>query len=156
MQTKSEELAAKVVAVNKANAGANALQALLRTFFEPYVGQKIVKACGNLLAKIESKMPDLEALTKEYGLFQIYKSRSPYSLSWTVRTCEPVGDHGCTYYEVSVCIGDMKGDTLEDVKDLYIRTTDYKAADITEKRQKFEAAKKEMEEARSALWPFGE
>ncbi len=157
---KLAELTAEVNAVNLANGYANELLPLWRDFFVPLVGQKIVKADGSLLAKLESKLPKFPAVKgragqHEHASVMTYRHRSDYSLAWTVKTCWPIPPHTCTYYERTLYIGDMGGDTLKAMTNHGEPwRTDYTVEAAVAAIEAYEAAKKAADEARSACWPF--
>lgn len=158
---KLAELTAEVHAVNLANGYANELYPILRDFFAPLVGQKIVKADGSLLEKLGRKLPKFPAKNgrpgqHEHASVMVYRHRSDYSLAWTVQVCWPIPPHTCTYYVITVYIGDMGGDVLKEVPDRYRpdRRTDYTVDEIVGKIEAYEAAKKAVDDAYSACHPF--
>lgn len=158
--SKLAELTAEVNAVNLANGYANELLPKLVEFFTPLVGQKIVKADGSLLAKLESKLPVFPAEKGRPGQHvhasvMTYRHRSDYSLAWTVKVCWPIPPHTCTYYERTLYVGDMSGDTLKEMtKHLEPWRTDYTVEAAVAKIEAYEAAKKAADDARSECWPF--
>lgn len=160
--SKKKELAAKIEATNLAHAYGNKLRKLLVEFFAPYVGQKIVKADGSLLAKIAAKLPAFPDVKgnpgqHEHASIMTYKHNSAYSLAWTVKVCQPIPPHTCTYYEMTVYIGDMSGDVL---KAMTNHTDDWKADYTLEETlahiQAYEDAQKVAESLKSAVYPFSD
>lgn len=153
MNTREEKLACKVGAVNRANAYSKEIYALLNPIFTPLVGKQILKVDGSLLAKYAALVPKFEYSTD----LHVYRQRSDYSLAWVVKTCEPLPPGSCMYHEAVVYIGDLRGQTLEKLSiHPFDLRSDYTVEEITQKRLNFERAKKELQEARSELYPFGE
>jgi len=151
----TDELSAKVEAVNMANREANRLYPILRAIFEPLVGQRITKKDCTLLARIAKLVPDFPNThnLKVYGK----GSEHIYSLSFTVKTCINYGDHMCTYHEVQVCICDLNNGVITRFYDNdQNRPTNYTVEDINAKREAARVAKKAYEVARSACYPFEE
>ena len=154
---RTERLAARVRAVNRANEFGRGLFVALTNIFEPLVGQKILKADGTLLEKFKKLLPPLPCTD---GL-HVYRHSSNYSLAWTVKTCEQIKDtHNCVYHEVVVYVGDLRGQLLEKLVthqfDEKTYRTDYTADEVKAKRAAYDEAKRLADEARSALYPFGE
>lgn len=153
MNTRAEKLACKVAAINRANAYGKEIYKTLTAIFEPLVGEKILKADGSLLAKYAALVPKFEY---SHAL-HVYRHTSDYSLAWVVKTCEPLPPHSCMYHESVVYIGDLRGHTLEKLCiHPFDSRSDYTVEEITQKRVDFENAKKALDNARSALYPFGE
>lgn len=156
--TRESRLAAKVRAVNRAHEYANKLYPWLVEKFAPLVGQKILKQDGSLLAKYADLVPELPSTHN----LHVYRHHSDYSLAWTVKTSEPEsgdgsGPHTVLYYEVTFYVGDLRGQTLEKLTvHQFTARTDYTAAEVAGKREAYEKAKQAADDARSALYPFGE
>ncbi len=150
-------LEAKVKAVNRAHAHAVKLYDALVPVFTPLVGCKILKADNTLLQSVQKVIPVVEGGNSS---LRVYRNQSNYSLAWTVNASENiVGQQSCLYYEISVYVGNLDGQVLKDIMDPAnqgFRRTDYTAGEIEGKRNVYEEAKKVMEDAKSALWPFGE
>ena len=155
METRAQRLAAKVKAVNAAHAVANQVCPKLREFFRQYVGKQVLKAEGGLLKKIQEAMPELPA---SGPWLHIYRNPSTYSLAWSVKTCEMIVEGGgCLYYEVTIYVANVDGNTIKDIYDNECDfRTDFTTAEVNEKRDAYEAAKKAADTARSNLHPFGE
>lgn len=149
-------LEARVKAVNKANKYATEIFPILQEFFRQYVGQKVEKADGQLLAKIVDKMPKF---ANGQGL-RVYKYSSNYSLAWTVvasENCEFNGAyHSCVYHETTVYVGDLEESILKGLSNPFSAKYDYSVDEVVKLREKYQIAKKAASEAESALWPFGE
>ena len=161
MKIHSSALAAKVAAVNAANAEAIRLHPILSAVFAPLIGSKIEKVDGPLLESVKKLMP---ALPNTVAL-SVFRSPSRYSLVWTVKACESYDGgtrftNGCIYHETSCYIGELDGailkalvpfeNTLKGVR------TDWTENEVAALRAKAEATKKAASEALSALHPFGE
>lgn len=156
MSNKAEVLAARVRIVNRAHETANALARVLRERFAPLVGKKIEKAGGQILEKYKGLLPEMP---HDHNLM-VYKHASNYSLAWTVKTSETVpmvGVGHAYYYEVTFYVGDLAGDTLKNIATHETNfRTDFTAAEVEANREAFKVAQKAFEDARSALYPFGE
>jgi hypothetical protein len=145
-------LETRVKGVNKANAFANELWPRLVAVFAPFVGQKIEKVDGPLLAKIQKLV---DALNLPNGDIHVYRHVSNYSLAYTVKTCE------CTngiahYFEQTLYIGKMNNGVLVELKELEPFKTDYTAENVLKAREAYKVAKEAADKAQSALYPFGE
>lgn len=147
-------LAAKVAAVNSANAYANEIFPLLVIALAPFVGQQVEKAAGGLLEKVKRVLP----LFPNTVALSVYRNLSNYSLAWTVRTCAGYGEHSCVYHETTVYIAKLSGGVLEpwDGAPFEPFRTDYTEAEVLTLRAANEAAKRAASAAASALYPFGE
>lgn len=158
MSTRLETLTGKVAAVNQANEVAILLKAKLDEFFRPLVGQKIVKIDGSLLGKYADQVKQIiEQIEAETGIELIYRLSSQFSLGWVCKACKQTSDHGCTYYEQAVYVGDYKGQTLEKIDDRgFNLRTDFTVAEMKAKFADVETTKKAYEAAKSKLWPFYE
>lgn len=153
MNTRVEKLTAKVAAVNRANEYAARLYAVLAERFAPLVGQKILKVDGGLLGKYAGLVPELPSEPS----IHVYRHSSDYSLAWTVKTCEFMPPHSCMYHEVTVYVGDLRGQTLEKMTlHPFSGRTDYSVEEIMGKRAAYESAKRVADELRGDLYPFGE
>ena len=146
-------LEARVRGVNRANAFANELYPKLVALFTPLIGQKILKADGTLLAKIQKQVDDLGVLGRHEP--HVYRYNSPYSLVYTVKTCEDCNGHAY-YYETSVYVAHLDNGVLTGLYDQDLRQTNYSADKVIAAREAYEKAKKAADEAQSALHPFGE
>jgi hypothetical protein len=151
-----EALTARIEARNLANKYGNELFPKLAAVFTPFIGQKVVKADGCLLAKIAKLMPTFPCVPA----LHVYKYGSNYSLMWVVKTCvvEPTGGgHGIAHYaETSVYVGKLEGDTLVSLYNAPTFITNYTAAGVEAAREAHKVAKQAYEAARAALDPFGE
>jgi hypothetical protein len=151
---------ARVNAVNRAHAHAKKLYEQLRAIFEPYVGEKVVKQDGTLMAKYAKLLPEFPVTPR----LHVYRHTSDYSLAWTVKTSEPDsgdpnGYHTVTYYEVTVYIGDLRGGVLTELPDRYkpdYLRTDFTVEEVVQKRAEYRRAREVYEKARSEISDFGE
>jgi hypothetical protein len=155
-----QRLEAKVQAVNAAHAYLPKLRQDLRKALEPFVGKKVLKQGGSLTAQVEKALKGVlsNGNGASYSEPQVYRFRSEYSLTFTVKTCKPTGDCGCLYYERSVDIGNLKDRVLTELdgREWITPRTDYTADEIEGKRKAAEEAREKAREAESACWPFGE
>lgn len=149
------ELPFKIEALNEANRRANDLQLQLLAFFLPRVGEKIEKADGSLLAKVEKALAEYVGKLPCTPDLHVYRSSSAYTLQWAVKVCKRYGD-GCTYAEATVTVGDLRGDTLVKLADRIEHRTDYSVEKVREARQRAAEAKRAYESARDECYPFGE
>ena len=149
---RQKTLESRVKAVNRAGEYANTLHSSLVEKFRPLLGLKIVKADGSLLAKYAHLVKDLPHKAE----LTVYRHHSVYSLAWTVKTCESIEDCGCVYHEVTVYVGNLRGDTLTELSEPQNYRTDYTAEEVEAKREAYRKAKEVAENALSALYPFGE
>jgi len=154
-------LEARVRAVNATNAAANEIYAPLVAAFEPFVGQKILKADGHsFLQKVAKAVPEFVHRRGEapyWSSMSYCRLRGDYSLVWECKACENIlNDHGCTYHATSVYIGELQNGVLTKILPQHVYRTDYSVAEIIRLRAEYEVAKKIHDEAKSALNPFGE
>jgi len=159
MKKHTSPLAAKVAAVNSANAYANALFPLLSAALSPFMGQQVEKVAGGLLEKVKRALPILPPFPVGAPLgWQVYRDPSGYALRWTVKACELYGEHSCVYHEVSVFVANLRNGVAEKWNGAPFQPlrTDYTEAEIFALRAANAAAKKAASEAASALFPFGE
>ena len=147
-------LDAHVRAVNRAHAAANEWRPKLIEAFEPYLGCKIEKADGSLLAKVKKVVDDLKL---PYGnSLSIHRSlRSNYILFFTVRAGE-VADGRSYNREVSLYIGEMICGVLTKMCEMTEFRTDFTPEKVLAAREAYKQAKKLADDAESALHPFGE
>ena len=148
----TELLTAKVGAVNKANKYANELSGELVRFFTDYVGKKILKADGTLLAKIAALAPKFKNSTS----ISVYRQNSNFTLAWVVKTCEPLPPHSCVYHETTIWVGDLDNGLLKGVReDKQPYKTDFSVEEISKKREEYEKVKNQLDEIEGDLYPFG-
>ena len=157
MKIHTSVLAAKVAAVNAANAEAIRLFPVLSAVFAPLVGCKIEKVDGTLLQSVKKLVPELP----NTGPLSVFRHSSDYSLAYTVKTCEssPSNHTDCqiaNYHEVNVYLGEMRGGIL-----LKLRLapeglrTDWTESEVIEARKIAEAAKQAARDAEGKIYPFG-
>lgn len=154
-------LEAKVAAVNAANKAANELYDSLVEVFRPLVGQKILKADGSLMAKVQKLMPSLPDTRSGSSILYAYRHASAYSLAWTVKACESSEGkyEDCqyaNYHETTVYVGKITGDVLTDIEPPPNFPTQYDARTVTLARENYHKAKAAADAAYSKLHPFGE
>jgi hypothetical protein len=155
-----KELTAKVDAVNRAHAYAMQLWTELTEFFRPYVGTAVETKGGSLMAKIQAKFPTFPHTNE----LMVCRHVSSYSLAWTVRasTTYPTGDgySSAVYYETTIYIGDLSGQTLTKLCESYQEPpnllSDYTVEKVLANQAAAKQAKKAYETARDKCYPFGE
>lgn len=153
------ELPANIEATNEANRLAMELQGRLLAFFRPYVGKKVAKADGTLLAKISEKLKDFLGKLPCTPSLHVCRLSSVYSMDWTVRVSKNYGEGmsgGATYAVANVYVGELSGDTLTKLGDPVVLRTDYTVESIQEARKNARAAKDAYEKAKGECFPFGE
>ena len=153
----NDRLAAKVAAVNAANAYAKELYPQLAEVMRAFVGKKIIKQDGGLTAAVLAALPKLPC----NGRINVYcQSYRTYSLSWVVKTNETIcEDRGVEYHETSVNIGRVSDHILTEIvsgEHIDNLRTDYTVAEIEGKQKTYHELKNKADEARGELYPFGE
>jgi hypothetical protein len=152
-QRKKNLLKARVKARNKVNAHAIAFYTMMAAVFKPLIGEKVEKADGSLLAKIDKILPPFP---EEEGL-RFWRHHAPYSIAWGLDIREPVQDAEVwTYEKEIVYIARVDNQILTSMESPFTARTDYKASEIERLRKAYEKAKNDADKARSALFPFGE
>ena len=154
MITQADKLRAMVEATNRANAEANKIWVILRSHFAQFVGKKIYKKSGDLMANVVVHMP----LMPNGHSLQIYRDRNDYALKFVVKVAADLPDNSCVYYSTSICIGEISGGVLTCLSNWpgLDRRTDYTFEEIMQRRENIVAAKKVYDIAKSALYPFEE
>lgn len=152
MVTREDKLRAMVQATNAANAEANRLDSELKTHFVQFVGQKVLKKDGSLMATVVVRMP---SLPNEHNL-RCHRERSSYSLYFHVTASVVLPDGSCLYAKSTMTVGDLQDGVLVSVKPFHSLRTDYTCEEIQAKRDKVAEAKKALDVAKSALYPFEE
>ncbi len=153
MSKHKSKLEARVAAVNKANAYAPKLHAMLTEALTPFVGQKILKV-GGLVQKAKQA---IDALNLPYGSgLNVTRNSNNYSISFNIQACETFND--CAYYyDTAVYVGELNNNDLAKLTPINgTYKSDYTEAEVLAKREAFKAAEKEYDKAKSALGPFGE
>jgi hypothetical protein len=153
-------LAAKVAAVNRANAEANRLQPLFVEAFRPFLGSKVLKIDG-LVKKAEPILERLAPFVPDgYATPSVHRNRSLYSLSFDVKVCESSPGRSADYqiannHETSFTVGELNGcDLLKLSTDYVPQRTDYTVAEIIAKRERVAELEGQFNAAKSALYPF--
>lgn len=151
-----EKLTGRVAAINLAHSECNRLYPLLREFFLPYVGQKILKADGKLFSKIADNLEGIVLF--DYSKHtSIYRLTSNYSLAWTVKTDAFVPPQSCVYHEQTIYVGSLDGSVLTTLTEFQEEfRTDYTVEEILNKREEYQIAKCALDKLGTDLWPFGE
>ncbi len=153
------ELPAAIEATNEANRRAMELKPRLLAFFEPYVGKKVEKADGTLLAKVQAGLKEYIGELPCTPSVHIYRTSSSYSMDWTVKVSKSYGDGdsgGTTYATATVYVGELRGDTLVKLATPTTFRTDYTLESVRAARKKAAELKKVYEDARNECFPFGE
>ena len=152
MVTQDDKLRAMVEATNRANAEANKIRVILRSHFAQFVGKKIYKQGGDLMANVAVHMP---LLSNSHSL-HVYRDRSDYALNFVVKAAVDLPDNSCVYYNARICVGEVSSGVLSKLHDIVDLRTDYTFEEIKQKREEIVAAKKVYDAAKSALYPFEE
>ena len=141
-------LALQVQTRNEANAFANELGGIFTEFFKPYVGEKIIKADGNLIAKIVKTIP---ALGKPGIRWRFDFSR--YSVGVTLDVMHT--HNGITnYINASFLLLDITEGTLVKVYEFEPLKADYSAEFVNEKLAELKRAEEVLRNIRRELGPF--
>jgi hypothetical protein len=144
-------LTAKVIAVNRVHLIANELYPKLAKAFEPFVGEKILKADGSFLKKIAAIVPSVDIPNMHN-----YRINSAYNLAWEIKTSQKDSDSGSLYYSVGLYIANMSNGVLVDIMKPEVRRTDYTVAEVIERQKVLREATDALNRAKSALNPFDE
>lgn len=156
MNTAAERLAAKVNAVNKANAYAKQLLPKLQDTFRPFLGQQIDKKTGGMMAKVKAAVDALD-LPNTPNL-SVFRHHNSYSLCFIVKVCVVTNGIG-TYHETMVQVAEMNGDFLKDTfypPEWNVFKDDHTPERVEQLRDTYRKAKRKADDARNALDPFGE
>lgn len=157
MSDRLNRLRARVEARNLAAAEANRIRPLLREFFASYVGKKVLKADGSLLKSIDDAL-------NAAGIFPVYSNRlhvyrstsSHYSLTWVAKSCVVI-EGAVAYEEAAVYIATLSGADLSHMNaDHGDEKCNYTVEEIQALRKDYEVKKRIADDAKSALYPFGE
>jgi len=155
-----KRLETRVRGVNRANEYANALWPRLIAVFTPFVGEKIEKADGTLLLKVQKLVDALKLPNCATPNIMVYRHNSNYNLAYTVKTDETYsvdGRYGHAYYhETTIYLGKMDCGVLTQLDAAETFKTDYTAAEVIANREAYKAAKAAADAAQSKLYPFGE
>lgn len=152
------QLKARISAMNRAGEVANELYPKLMEIFKSFSGEKVCKSNGELLKKINDQLPERN-IEHSSPTVMYYRNRSDYTVSFTVKACASDGIGSCAYEEITIYICDISnGIVKEDGRwhDPPNARTDYSVEEITRLRKIYQEKKKEADEARSNLYPFGE
>lgn len=150
--TRQAKLEARVQAVNTAHLYANSLYDLMAAAYKPLIGQDIFKADGTMFQKVEKLLPAVP----ESPRIHVYRDAGRYSIRYGIRAWHPIPGSNDMTYEISVYIADITGGKIEKLYDPPAFRTDFTAGEIADKRQAYKDAQKKADDAKSALWPFGE
>jgi len=146
MKNHPSALAAKVAATNAANAEVNRLAPLYRAIFAEYIGQKVTKADGSLLAKIQARLPSspLQVYSPHVGCFVVKTHEQSNGIAYYV---EPYFYAFTVNRQTGLC------EALQWAFEPY--RADYTPEAIQALRQKTAAAEKAFDDAKSELGTFG-
>jgi hypothetical protein len=149
-------LDAKVQAQNTAAFIANELYPVFRGIFEPMVGQKVLKADGSLIAKIEAQLPKIQNIQRVQVYRQSTQQNLYWSLCWAVKvSCTVKNRPFCEYQEVYITVGSLDdGVLVELVDETDKKRDDYDVNDIRRLQEVYRVKMKEAREAERALYPF--
>ncbi len=160
MYNPAAQLKARIIARNRANEVANEVYRELVEIFRPLVGEKVLKADGQFLAKIAKLLPDWNArydTASDKSTVQVYRYSSDYSVVFVVKTCQSNGEGGCAYEECSVYVADLNGTSVgEKISDPPNARTDFTVDEVLRLRANYAVKKVAADNALSALFPFGE
>lgn len=160
MKKHSNALAAKVAAVNLANAEANRLSPILTEFFRPYLGAKILKTDNTLLESIKKNLPEFPTWQKtERELESYLTAGAGYSLRLNIRATQAYtnyrGDYAEQSAEASVYICEIQNQIMGKLYPAHERRDNYSAEEIAELREQLEKAERVVSSLKSKLVEFG-
>lgn len=151
-------LAAHIAARNFINQKHNDFHPLVMAAMAPFVGQKVCKADGSLLAKVEKCLPPI-AITEGWQAY--YSTGHGYSLTLNLKAWRQVQKAGekysvSCYEETALYIANLQNGILISLySDLDKRRTDFTEAEIMQARLEVSRRKEQLSEAESKLFQFG-
>lgn len=151
------KLAARVAFVNAANAKANQFSIELRNAFAHFVGKKIKKIDGSLVASVATVMKPIVEKYRDSNT-HIWFDANKYSFRYGMRFS---GDDEQSHFrrEVSIYFGEELPDDphvlgkVHPVVDIF--KTNYSAEIVHLARQQLEALEKQIETMKDMVFPFG-
>lgn len=97
----TNQLNAKVSAVNAAHAYALQIYPVLRKIFAEYVGKKVVRQDNGLISQIKKLLPEFPK-----GLeLRVFSSNTNFSVNFAIKTAVFGTDNGIAYYTYNLPIG---------------------------------------------------
>jgi hypothetical protein len=161
MELYSSKLEAKVAAQNRANALILELHPKFREIFLPYLGQKILTANGQLLAKVEKQLPELPNTAEVRAWKQSGINSISLHVSVNTRMLnEHGGDEIAIYAEAYATLvwfpafGSGIGKPTE-IPECPVLRTDYTAEEISKLRKQASTLELELSRVKSALGELG-
>jgi hypothetical protein len=165
MRIHNDKLAAKIAARNRVNRLAIDTVPAMVAALKPFIGKKVLNA-GTVLSKaVRDALPDDQCAGKGASANQWFYRASAYSLSVEFQVQEAaLGGHwrdGSSMSErwhrgtTTACLGEIKNGILTTAANSQTWRTDYNRAEIEKNRFAFEASRRAMEDAESALAGFG-
>lgn len=143
------KLTAKIEAVNTANACANKLYDALSAFFIPLIGEKILKADGNLLERY-NKIPIPSWETLSIGVRNL---SSKYTLMWGIHANSPVPHASFTTY---IHLGEIQDGKLVKINPKPKLVSDYTVGEVLNRMEVLRLAQRMVVQAKDNLLPFDE
>lgn len=149
----ADRLAARVQAVNVANAYANSIQPGLAQLCEKFINTKIRNKDGSLAKKFKEQLDTLNLphLTPLY----VQRHCTEYSLSFRVTAHTSVGDENGSH-TTTIPIGGISDGILTEINNYEPDRTDYTVAEVTRLREEYKEKRRAADAAYSALGIFGE
>ena len=146
-------LAAKVEAVNKANAYAMEIHPQLVEALRPFVRKKVVKKGGALLVKVATSLPTFSQTQS----LSVYRARYGFRLEWTVKTCVGVkGLESCVYHETGLFVGVVNDGILIELHTTPpVLRTNYTVEEIEQGRETCRLLREQLRAAESDISMFG-
>lgn len=144
-------LAARVAAVNRANAEVNRLAPLYREAIKPFLGKVVIKADGLYTAKVKAVFP---LATVDFPSYFVY---SLYLGCFTVKTFESYGNYSCVYAEPAFYAFTVNREGIAEplAHEFVPLRTDYTVAEIEAARVRVEELEELARQAKAACEPFG-
>ena len=165
MTTHTDKLAAKIAAKNRVNKLAVATVPAMIAALQPFIGKKVWNAGAVLSKAVRDALPYQNCQGKGASADQWFYRASAYSISveFQVQECsEGRKDRlGRSYGKdwergtTNAHLGEITNGVLVGAQNTQTWRTDYNREEVEKSRFAYEASKKAMEEAESALCGFG-
>jgi len=163
MKIYDNELDAKIAARNEVNALANESYQAAADALRPFVGQKVCKADGSLLKKVQEALPP--SIQQSNGdAHSWYSTGHGYNVVLNVKTSKctrgknwtPQNDYQvASYAEATLYIGHLQNGVLTGLYDAPAYRSDYTAEFVREARKEAAIADEAKRAAESKIHYFG-
>ena len=154
MNAKSET-EAKVIARNRLNSQVNEIAPKILEVLKNFLNKKVIIGGNNLSAQLTKALEPFLGWQKIYPNLQIYRNNSNHSISFVFKTSEQVGEFSCTYQEEYVYLGNLSGQTLNELGIFEPRRTNYDLNEVLAARSEIAALENQISNLSSKLTHFG-